>query len=200
MKKSSIKKIIDRMITKKQKKIMLNVGCGTDYKDGWINIDNNSDNNIEHLDLNWDLRNPLPLEDNSIDFIFNEHFLEHLTVEEGQAAIKDFMRVLKPGGVLRIAMPDLAVSVDKYLNVSLEDDPVIKKFNMDFVKTRAERLNMAFRWWGHKWLYDWDELERRLRQAGFEKIVKCRHMKSKYLELNNLEIRDNSTLIAEATK
>lgn len=181
-------------------KIMLNVGCGTDYKDGWINIDNNSDNNINKLDLNWDLRYPLPFEDNSVDFIFNEHFIEHLTVEEGQVAIKDSMRVLKPGGVLRIATPDLELSVDKYLNVSLEDDVVVKQFNLEFIKTRAERLNMAFSWWGHKWLYDWEELERRLREAGCKNIKACKLRKSIHKELRGIEIRDNSSLIAEITK
>jgi len=87
--------------------IKLHLGCGTIYKEGWINIDNNSDKNIQKLDLDWDLRNSLPFPDNSVDFIFNEHFLEHLTVEEGIQAIKDFFRVLKPGGTMRIAMPDL---------------------------------------------------------------------------------------------
>jgi predicted SAM-dependent methyltransferase len=180
--------------------VKLNVGCGTDYKEGWINIDNNSDENIEKLDLNWDLRNPLPFPDNSVDFIFNEHFIEHLTVEEGQAAIKDLMRVLKPKGVMRMATPDLEVTIDKYINVPLSKDPVIKKFGLDFIKTRAERINIGFRWWGHKWIYDWEELERRLKEAGCKKMVRCELRKSKHPELRDLEIRDESTLIAEVTK
>lgn len=184
----------------KKGKIKLNVGCGTDYKEGWINIDNNSDNNIERLDLNWDLRNPLPFRDSSVDFIFNEHFIEHLTVEEGQAAIKDLMRVLKPGGVLRVAMPDLEIAVDQYLNLPLSKDPTIKRFNLDFIKTRAERINLSFRGWDHKWLYDWEELERRLREAGCGNIKRCKLGKSQYSELQNLETRDESTLIAEVIR
>lgn len=200
MRKYFQKKNIAMLLANYPDKIMLNVGCGTDYKEGWINIDNNSDNNIEKLDLNWDLRYPLPFKDGSVDYIFNEHFIEHLTVEEGQAMVKDSMRVLKKGGVLRMATPDLALSVNKYLNVSLEDDPVVAQFHLDFIKTRAERLNMAFRWWGHKWLYDWEELDRRLKEAGFSKIVKCTLRRSKHKDLCNLEARDNSTLIAEVTK
>ena len=42
-----------------------------------------SDNNIKKLDFMWDLRKPLPLPENSVDFIYNEHFLEHLTADEG---------------------------------------------------------------------------------------------------------------------
>ena len=180
--------------------IMLNVGCGTDYKEGWINIDNNSDNNIERLDLNWDLRNPLPFEDNSVDFVFNEHFFEHLTVEEGQMAMKDIMRVLKPGGVMRIAMPDLEQVVHHYLHVPLSKDPVIKEHGFTDVKTRAEWMNMSFRWWGHKWLYDYEELERRLKEAGYSKIKRCKLNKSSHKELCNLEIRPESYLIVEAVK
>lgn len=179
---------------------MLNIGCGTDYKEGWINIDNNSDDNVKRLDLNWDLRDPLPFKENSVDFVFNEHFFEHLTVEEGQAAMKDLMRVLKPGGVMRIAMPDLERVVNNYLNTPLSKDPVIKKHGFGYVKTKAEWINMSFRWWGHKWLYDWDELKRRLNDAGYDKVQRCELGKSSYPELRNLEIRDESYLIAEVTK
>jgi predicted SAM-dependent methyltransferase len=183
-----------------KKTLKLNIGCGTDYKRGWINIDNNSDDNINKLDINWDLRNPLPFSDNSVDFIFNEHFIEHLTVEDGQIAIRDLMRVLKPGGVMRIATPDLEVTVNKYMNIPLDKDPTVKKYKMDFIKTRAERINIGFRWWGHKWIYDWEELERRLREAGCEKPVRCKLRKSKHSQLKNLETREESTLIAEITK
>lgn len=179
--------------------IKLNIGCGTDYKESWVNIDNNSDNNIEKLDLNWDLRNPLPFSDNSVDFIFNEHFFEHLDVEEGQRAMKDLMRVLRPGGVMRIAMPDLEWVVQNYISLPIDKDPTLKKFGLD-IKTKAERLNASFRWWGHKWLYDWEELERRLGEAGCTKIRRCKHGESDRPELQGLEIRSESLLIAEVEK
>lgn len=185
---------------KKNKFIKLNIGCGTDYKKGWVNIDNNSDNNIIKLDLNWDLRNPLPYSDNTIDYIFHEHFLEHLTVEEGQSSLMDFHRILKPGGVMRIAMPDLDEAVSLYLDASWKQSPLIKNHNMDFVQTNAELLNMSFRWWGHKWLYNWEELERRPREAGFSKIQKMKQGKSMHKELINLETRQESNLIAEVEK
>lgn len=196
------KRRVNKLLEKYPGKRCLNVGCGTDYKKGWINLDNNSDNNIDKLDLNWDLRNPLPFEDNSIDYIFNEHLIEHLTVEEGQVAIKDMMRVLKPGGVMRIATPDLEVAVDKYINLPVKDDPVLnsEKFGLGFIKTRAEKINITFRWWGHQWLYDWEELERRLVSAGCSDITRGKHGISKYKELNKLETRDESKLIAEIVK
>jgi predicted SAM-dependent methyltransferase len=180
--------------------IKLHVGCGKNYLESWINLDNNSDYNIFRLDINHDMRDPLPFHNNTFDFIYNEHFLEHLEVEEGKAVLKDFMRVLKKGGVLRIAMPDLAVTVDKYINLPIEEDPTIKIFRLDFIKTRAERINIAFRQWGHKWLYDAEELERRLKEAGCENIVRCARRESKHRELRNLETREESNLIMEVIK
>lgn len=193
-------RLMKRMSPRHDTSIKLNVGCGTDYKAGWINIDNNSDNNISRLDLNWDLRNPLPFKEDSVDFVFNEHFIEHLTVEEGQGVIRDFMRVLKPGGVLRMATPDLEVTINKYLSVPLEEDPTVRTFGLDFIKTRAERLNIAFRWWGHQWLYDWEEMTRRLREAGCENFVRCKIYASEHAELRGLETRAESLLIVEVTK
>ena len=200
MKTYTTAKDIRKYVQDKKGLKMLNVGCGTDYKKGWINIDNNSDNNIKKLDVNWDLRNPLPIDDNSVDFIFNEHFVEHLSPDEARIALTDLMRVLKPGGTMRVAMPDLASVVNDYLNVPLDKDPVIKEFNMDFIQTKAEWMNMSFRWWGHQWLYDWEELVRRFHEIGYDDVKRCKLRQSKHVELKGLEIRDGSILIAEVKK
>lgn len=199
MKKVGVVSKVKKLVSGKRS-VKLNVGCGTDYKVGWINIDNNSDNNIEELDLNWDLRKPLPFEDESVDFIYSEHFFEHLTVEESRVTIQDLMKRLKPGGTMRLAMPDLAVVVDTYLHIPLDKDPVINRHGMDFIQTRAEWMNMSFRWWGHQWLYDWEELERRFKELGFPNLKRCKVGKSTHPELRNLETRPESYLIAEVEK
>ena len=181
--------------------LKLNLGCGKDYKEGWINIDNNSDKNIEKLDINWNLAKGIPFKDDSVDFIFNEHFLEHLTVEEGQIFLKECKRVLKNGGIMRISMPDLERSMKDYFNPNWKTDnkATFEKFKLNY-KTRAEKTNCAFRRWGHKWLYDREELERRLKEAGYRQIKFCELRQSDYPELKNLETRDESILVAEVTK
>jgi predicted SAM-dependent methyltransferase len=189
-----------KQLLQNKKQLKFNIGCGTDYKEGWINIDNNSDNNITKLDINWDLRKELPVDDNSVDFIFNEHFFEHLTPDEARQAINNLMRKLKPGGIMRVAMPDLEFIVKDYLKLDLNKDKTLKKFGLDFIKTRAERMNISFRWWGHEWIYDWDELERRFEELGFKKITRQKKGKSSHPQLRNLEIREESKLIAEVTK
>lgn len=194
-----VKPRIKQLLNRKGK-IKLNIGCGTDYKKGWINIDNNSDKNIKQLDLNWDLRHLLPFPENSVDFIFNEHFIEHLTVEESRKAILDMMRVLKPGGVLRIAMPDLEDVFDLYGDPNWKKRPIIKNHSLEFVQTKAEMVNMSFSWWGHEWIYDWEELVRRFNELGIHNLKRCKHGKSNYRELKELETREGSLLIAEATK
>lgn len=179
----------------------LHLGCGTKYFEDWINIDNNSDNNIQRLDINFDLRNPLPFNENSVDYIFNEHFLEHLTVEESRRALLDFRRVLKPTGKIRIAVPGLEGVLNLYNDPNWKEAPVMKTFGFDkIIKTRAEMLNINFRAWGHKWLYDREELERRLKECGFGNIKFCKIRESSDPNLQNLETRDESDLIAEAKK
>ncbi len=182
--------------------VKLHLGCGQNYFDDWINIDNGNYGSTVKLDLNFDLRNQLPFNDNSIDFIFNEHFLEHLTVEEGKKSLSDFLRVLKPGGIMRIAMPDLVNIVNAYLdeNCIKNHEKFFEKFGLSHIKTRAELLNINFRAWGHKWLYDWEELERRLKEVGATKITRCNIYESKHKALCNLETRAESTLIAEVQK
>lgn len=174
---------------------MLNIGCGTVYFNNWINIDIDS----EKADLKHDLRKPLPFDDNYVDFIYNEHFIEHLTVKEGLSVMADFYRVLKPGGVLRIATLDLDYLVFKY-RFFWKHQAWIKEFNYRWLKTKAEMLNICFREWGHQYLYNKEELDRRLKEAGFKKIYSRRLNKSKYKELRNRETRKDSKLILEAVK
>lgn len=152
-----------RIIREKQEKkfsIKLHIGCGTNYFEGWINIDNNSDNNIKKLDVNWDLKNPLPLETNTVDFIYNEHFIEHLTVQQGVILMKEFFRVLKPKGVLRIATPDLDYVVFRYF-FFWRQQSWFDKYGYGWVKTNAEAINISFRDWGHQYLHNEKELKNR---------------------------------------
>ncbi len=180
--------------------LRLNIGCGTVYLPHWINIDNNSDQNISQLDLNWDLRNPLPFPDHSVDMIFNEHFLEHLSVEEGIRALQDFRRVLKVGGIMRIAMPDLEDVIKNYLDPQWRELPFLNQYGMNHIKTRAELINISFRSWGHQHLYDAEELHRRLSEVGFTQVKACRLRESQHIDLQSLESRNESTLIAEVVK
>lgn len=95
---------------------LLNLGCGTRYKPGWTNVDMRSNHSevLEH-----DLRKPLPFAEGSFDFVYSSHVLEHFTSESGEALLRESVRVLKPGGIVRVVVPDLEILARLYLR-SLE--------------------------------------------------------------------------------
>src|SRR5215831_11977164 len=85
-----------------QQHLRLNIGCGRKVKREWINIDLSP-----HADITLDLREPLPLPENSCSFIYSEHFLEHLDYPlHAEIFLKECYRVLEPGGVISIGVPD----------------------------------------------------------------------------------------------
>ena len=73
----------------------LHLGCGYHIMPGWVNIDIDSIVADVHLDL----RNPIPYSDKSILYIFSEHFIEHLSIEEARIFLRECYRVLVPKGV-----------------------------------------------------------------------------------------------------
>jgi predicted SAM-dependent methyltransferase len=89
----------------------LNLGSGSIYKDGYINIDLYADK----VDLKYDLRETLPYEDNSIDEIYASHIIEHFTRQEWKKIKKDWYRVLKIGGIMEIRCPDLETCMRAFL-------------------------------------------------------------------------------------
>ncbi|MCX7858344.1 MAG: methyltransferase domain-containing protein [Deltaproteobacteria bacterium] len=165
---------------------------------GWINLDANSIPGV--TDGVWDLKEGIPFENGSCKLIYCEHLLEHFSVEEGLFFLKECHRVLTDDGVVRIAMPSLDVLIRKSCEGNWREQEWLSWPEYSFIQTRAEMLNIAFRWWGHQWLYDLEELERRLREAGFRQVYSVGHGESDIPELRNLETRGDSLLICEARK
>lgn len=176
----------------------INAGCGTLRFEGWVNID--CDQSLQNVDLYWDLSQGLPTPDATCAVIYSEHMLEHLNVEQGQAFLRDCRRTLAPGGVLRIAMPSLDDMIEKSAGGRWDDQAWLKEPQWSFIASRAEMFNIMFRWWGHQWIYDRDELHRRLREAGFESIRDVAWGESAVPDLRGRETRNNSLLICEAVK
>jgi predicted SAM-dependent methyltransferase len=175
----------------------LHFACGTVKLPGWINIDRDPVSTV--IDISWDIRQTLPLPDHCAELVFHEHFLEHLDVAEGLAFSRECHRLLMPGGVLRVAMPDLAECVRQYYENDWRQ-PWMQKYGYDHIQTRAETINIAFRDWEHKWLYDREELHRRLREAGFATVRDCQRGQSSVAALCGLETREESLLVCEAIK
>ena len=92
---------------------LLNLGCGATFHPAWTNIDFASTNKnvITH-----NLLNGIPNQDESFNFVYHSHVLEHFPKNKAQNFINECFRVLKPGGLIRIAIPDLEQIAKLYLS------------------------------------------------------------------------------------
>src|SRR4051794_21961964 len=90
----------------------LNWGCGDHTAPGWINTDIKKD---EGIDLIADIRDGLPIASGALDYAVSIHALPELSLPEQTPALRELLRVLRPGGVLRLALPDLDKGIDAYL-------------------------------------------------------------------------------------
>lgn len=103
----------------------LNFGCGSRFVAGWDNIDFYSDGpEVRRVNL----LNGFPYESNCFDFVYSSHVLEHFTADQGKALVEECYRVLKPGGMVRVVVPDLELSVNEYRRVlDMADDAPLKE-------------------------------------------------------------------------
>jgi predicted SAM-dependent methyltransferase len=179
---------------KKIQPLKLNIGCGNVKFPDWVNID------IEPgADLVIDVTKGLPFDDDTVDYIFNEHFIEHLDYGEGQKILREFYRVLKKDGILRIATPDLDYIVEKY-STDWKNQDWLSWPEYQFIETKGQMINVSFRFWGHKYLYNEEDIKNSLKKSRFKKVSICKLQESNHFELENRETRNDSTLIYEATK
>ena len=167
----------------------LQVGCGKNILDGWMNTDLVVNGNIIYLDAT----KPLPFGDNTLDYIFSEHIFEHISYADGHAFIKECHRVLKPGGRIRIATPDMVFLIQLYQNPASSIYPDYIKFAVDTFVTEPRFyspgvvVNNFFYSWGHRFIYDFETLGHTLATAGFINIVRCKPGESDDPKLANLE-------------
>ncbi len=98
------------MNTSKQK--LLNLGCGMKIHPAWTNVDLHpkSPEVIDH-----DLTKGVPFADNTFDMVYHSAVLEHFTKAAGAQFLRECFRVLKPGGIIRVAIPDLEMAARAYI-------------------------------------------------------------------------------------
>lgn len=170
----------------------LQLGAGVNLLEGWFNTDLDP-----QLPAIWflDVTRPFPVPDATFRFIFSEHQIEHLSYPEGCFMLKECLRVLQPGGVLRLATPDLAALIglytgeggaagigDKYIRFITDRFlPGVGAYSPVFV------LNNAFRNWGHQFLYDGATLKGAMARAGFTDIVPVAPGESAHAALQHVE-------------
>ena len=92
---------------------LLNLGCGNNFHKDWTNIDFVS--RSEHV-ITHNLLDGIPVGNGSTDVVYHSHVLEHFSKDDGFKFLQECYRVLKVGGILRIAVPDLETIVKEYLH------------------------------------------------------------------------------------
>jgi len=172
----------------------LHIGCGKNILPGWVNADITPCSEVIVF-LQW----RLPFENESLSLVFSEHVLEHASLSVGRKHLREVHRTLRVGGTVRIAMPDLDDIVDCYRE-DWRKAAWVNWPEFSFVQSRAEAINMAFREWGHQYLYNREEIVRLLTESGFKKIEFVKHGESTNPDLRGLETRADSKLIVEAYK
>lgn len=100
------------------KRSYLNLGCGNKYHKDWTNVDITSKSPyvIPH-----NLQTGIPFSDNQFDVVYHSQFLEHFPKEKAADFLRECLRVLRPGGIMRVVVPDLENIVTEYVRLLREN-------------------------------------------------------------------------------
>jgi predicted SAM-dependent methyltransferase len=131
----------------------------------------------------------IPFYDKTVDYVYSSHFLEHLFREDALQILKESYRVLKPGGMVRVCVPDLEFALKLYY--SGEKERSLKYF---FADSRADYTSR------HQYMYDYELLKRSLESVGFTDVTKCSFRTGKTPDIEKLDCREEETLYVEAVK
>jgi predicted SAM-dependent methyltransferase len=174
----------------------LHWGCGGWTAPGWINSDIKQGPGI---DISCDIRNGLPLEEASIDYAVSIHALPEMHYDELVPALQELRRVLKTGGVLRLALPDLLKGVHAY-----------RDGNRDYflvpdedAQSLGAKLVVQLIWYGYsRTLFTSEFIEEMLLKSGFSRVNHCafKQTHSSFPEIVALDNRENESLFVEAAK
>lgn len=212
--------------------LRVNVGCGATPTPGWLNYDNSlavraakwpwamralrrarllnehsSDlvkvANQENIRFaNAAVRIPCP--DNSADAVYSSHMIEHLDRREACAFLIEAGRILRPGGVLRLAAPDLALLIGKYAATG-DADAFVEDIYMGQARPVGIRSRAKFALVGprhHLWMYDGQSLSRLLGDTGFADVAIMPAGKTNIADPEGLDLEERAeeSVYVEAVK
>lgn len=180
-----------------QSGLYVNYGCGWGIGNDWLNFDASPTLAFERIPLlgllykknalrfpaavrYGDILRGLPVESASCNGVFASHVLEHLSLEEFGIALRNTYRMLRPGGIFRLVVPDLRACAEQYLSSS---DPLAAQTFMHAtglgVKSTPRNLmgwlSKCFGHSAHQWMWDFESLNVSLAEAGFRDIRRCNY-------------------------
>ncbi len=140
-----------RFVASRDAPVLLNLGAGPrGVGDAhWVNVDGAPDRGVQFL---LDFSRPQPFDDGVFDGVFCEHVLEHFTQADGERLAREVKRILKPGGVFRVIVPDAEFVLRSYFEAP--DALAAARGGAD--GTAMEAVNAYFRQrYEHQFMYDW---------------------------------------------
>jgi predicted SAM-dependent methyltransferase len=137
------------------------LGCGSKYLDGFINIDGNFQRRVDYL---MDIRAGLPFPDDSIEFIYSCHALEHLFVTDAMDVLRECRRVLTADGFLRLTLPDF-LHAQRILR-----GEQTSSFPRSFVSREGQAINFLFCDGQHKFAYSPEVIREIAESIGFRRV------------------------------
>lgn len=158
------------------------------------------ENTIEYGDATKGLQ----ISEATVDAIYTSHMLEHLDRNEGAKFLAEAFRILRPNGIIRIAVPDIKKQIEKYLEVrdadafiegTLLSDPrpksIVQRVRLLLVGTR-----------NHQWMYDGESLSKLLKKFGFINVEIMPPGQSKIHEPGSLDLQErlSESVYVEAVK
>lgn len=167
-KREQISKRYIKRLLRDRKEIFLEVGAGDKKgENGWISIDV-----TEKCDIFWNLIKGLPFPNESILKIYSEHFLEHLSFKEGQKFLDDCLRVLVPGGIFSICVPNAKIYIEAYLkDRTLDNNQLFGHKPAYNNTTKIDYVNYTTYMDGHhKYMFDEENILVILRDIGFREV------------------------------
>jgi SAM-dependent methyltransferase len=136
-----------------------------------------------------DLRSGLPLPDASVDFLYCSHALHHLYRAQAAKLLADGMRTLKPGGTIRIVVPDLEYIMSLYQQGKRE-----RALSYFFYESPRSEL------FSRRYQYDFLLLRGLLESTGFRDVRRCAYQKGRTPDLDCLDRMPEESLFVEARR
>jgi len=197
-----------------QDEVKINIGCGVSGLEGWHNFDNSLTIILSRIPLlnrflnvprwprnvrRYDVRKGLPFKTASVRYIYSSHTFEHFTNPESLGIAKECFRVLEEGGVIRIAVPDLALIVREYIS---DKDPMASHTFVSRLSLEHSIQDIVHPGSNHSQMFDRRSLVQLLLSAGFANPVARPFRQSAIPEIDRLEqeVRQRESLYVEAQR
>jgi predicted SAM-dependent methyltransferase len=178
--------------------IKLHLGCGwRNFGPEWVHIDGGDYDHVDDSDIC-----NLSYDDETVDLIYSSHVLEYFDRSAVVGVLSEWYRVLKPNGIIRIAVPDFYNLSKLYLSGDIELSKILGPL--------YGKMKMSNKTIYHKTVYDFNDLSEILTECGFLHVKKYDWRNTEHAEFDDHSQayiphmdKDNGTLISlnvEATK